>query len=107
MSTQVRGLGSDAVGSDPRSDPQIATRAQDRLSRQTEGHTEHRIKPPRLTDEQPHNQTLPYSSQGTLHPDPGQPRSLAPVHVRRRGPGLAGPALLTLYGAQRNILCTG
>ena len=39
MSTQVRSPGPDAVGSDPRSDPQIATRAWNRTSKQVEDHT--------------------------------------------------------------------
>ena len=43
MSTQVRSLGPDAVKGGPRSDPQIATRARNRASRQEAGHTKHRI----------------------------------------------------------------
>ena len=43
MSTRVRSLGPDAVKGGPRSDPQIATRARNRASRQEAGHTKHRI----------------------------------------------------------------
>ena len=43
MSTQVRSLGPDAVKGGPRSDPQIATRARNRVSRQAADYTGCRI----------------------------------------------------------------
>ena len=46
MSTQVRSLGLDAVKGGPRSDPQIATRARNRASRQAVDHPENCIEPP-------------------------------------------------------------
>jgi len=46
MSTQVRSLGPDAVKGGPRSDPQIATRARNRASRQAVDHPENCIEPP-------------------------------------------------------------
>ena len=46
MSTQVRSLGLDAVKGGPRYDPQIATRARNRASRQAVDHPENCIEPP-------------------------------------------------------------
>mgnify|MGYP000912181059 CR=1 FL=1 len=44
MSTQVRGLDLDATEGDSRSDPQIATRTQNRSSRQAAGYPKHCIR---------------------------------------------------------------
>ena len=52
MSTQVRGLDLDAGESGPRSDPQIATRTQNRASRQTADYTRHRINLSRFAQEE-------------------------------------------------------
>ena len=52
MSTQVRGLDLDAGESGPRSDPQIATRTQNRASRQTADYTGHRINLSRFAQEE-------------------------------------------------------
>ena len=46
MSTQVRSLDLDAAEGDPRSDPQIATHARNRASRQAAGYPKHCIRPP-------------------------------------------------------------
>ena len=52
MSTQVRSLGLDAVKGGPRSDPQIATRARNRVSRQATDYTGHRINLSRFAQEE-------------------------------------------------------
>ena len=46
MSTQVRSLDLDTTGGGSCSDPQIATHAQNRASRQTASYPKHRIRPP-------------------------------------------------------------
>ena len=52
MSTQVRDLGAGTVEGGPRSDPQIATRTQNRASRQTADYTRHRINLSRFAQEE-------------------------------------------------------
>ena len=49
MSTQVRSPSPEAAGSDPRSDPQNATRTQKQASRQAATYPAHRTRPPRPT----------------------------------------------------------
>ena len=53
MSTQVRSLDLDTTEGDPRSDPQIATHAQNRASRQTASYPKHRIRPPGSMSREP------------------------------------------------------
>ena len=84
MSTQVRGLDLDTTEGDSRSDPQIATHAQKRASRQAAGYPKHCIKPPgsmpREHDRRPTVRANVTKGQGISVPQSVSPHSRANYH---------------------------
>ena len=84
MSTQVRSLGLDTDESAPRSDPQIATHAQNRASRQAAGYPKYCIRPPgsmpREHDRRPTVRANVTKGQGISVPQSVSPHSRANYH---------------------------
>ena len=84
MSTQVRSLDLDAAEGDPRSDPQIATHARNRASRQAASYPTRRIRPlgltPREPDRRPTVRANVTKEQGISVPQSVSPHSRANYH---------------------------
>ena len=84
MSTQVRSLDLDTTEGGSCSDPQIATHAQNRASRQTASYPKHRIRPPgsmsREHDRRPTVRANVTKGQGISVPQSVSPHSRANYH---------------------------